>query len=326
MTNPEQESRVPAVPGSGSAAVHVVINPLAGGGQGLRIRERIEQAMAQRGVPCVTSVTEGPRHAVRIAEAAALSGAKIIVAVGGDGTVHEVANGILRARDADPTLPAALAVVPAGTGNDFAKLLGFHGSVDRAITAICAGPERRFDAGRAEWDGGSCCFVNAMGTGIDVEVVRQIARSRPLPGALNYVAGLVRALARYRPVPLDVTATTASFSGRIMTIAVANGRCVGGTFHICPDARPDDGLFDICVIRELSLLGSVAMALRIVRGRHTRQGDVMVFRAAAVDIEVPADAPFFFQLDGELHEPRDARSIRLTILPGALRVRLAPPA
>jgi len=326
MTTPEQESRVPASPPSRQTVVHVVINPLSGGGHGLRIRERLEQGVANGRAACTISVTGGPRHAVRIAEAAASGGADVVVAVGGDGTVHEVANGILRARAADPTLPVALAVVPTGTGNDFAKLLGVHGSIDTAIAAICAGSDRRFDVGRAAWDGGSCCFVNAMGTGIDVEVVRQITRGRPLPGALNYVAGLMRALVRYRPMPLEVTAETASFAGKVMTIAVANGRCVGGTFHICPDAQPDDGLFDICVIRALPLMGSLAMALRIARGRHTRHAAVKMFRAATVDIEVPAGVPFFFQLDGELHEPPAARSIRLTVLPSALPVRVAPSA
>ncbi|MCI0435713.1 MAG: diacylglycerol kinase family lipid kinase [Gemmatimonadetes bacterium] len=308
-----------------SPDVRLVINPRAGGGRALRVRDRLEHALSRRGLRPAVSLTTGPGHAVRIAQQSLLDGERVIVAVGGDGTVHEVANGMLRAAGSRAIEEAALAVVPVGTGNDFAKLLGVYGSIDAALDAIADGPVQRLDAGLAEWEGGSAYFVNAMGTGIDVEVIRQIARHQPLPGALNYVAGLIRALARYRPVAITVRTETSTFDGRIMTIAVANGRSIGGTFQICPAARADDGLFDVCIIRELPLFASLRTAARIVRGTHTALDGVTVLRGACTDIWVAPDTPFFFQLDGELHEPPGVRFVRLTLRPGVLPVRTARP-
>ncbi len=308
------------------ATAVVVLNPLSGGGRGVRLRPRIEAAIGAAGIDGAVHVTTEPGHATDLAREAATRGVDIIVAVGGDGTVHEIANGMLDAATPEARTPS-LAVVPVGTGNDFAKLLGVYGSIDRALHTIGAGTVRRFDAGRAEWEGGARWFVNAMGTGIDVEVVRQILRHRRLPGALSYVAGLARALVRYRAVPITMRASgQPPFQGSIMTIAVSNGRCVGGTFHICPESQPDDGLFDVCVIRELSLLGSLGTAARIVRGRHVGRPGVTVVRSPLVEIDVDPSGGLFFQLDGELHEPASARTIRLRVCPGVLPVRVASPA
>lgn len=303
-----------------------IVNPAARGGRGSRAEARIEAAVASLDVRARVVRTKAPGGAESLAAEGLRDGFSPVVAVGGDGTVHEIANGMLDAATPEARTPS-LAVVPVGTGNDFAKLLGVYGSIDRALHTIGAGTVRRFDAGRAEWEGGARWFVNAMGTGIDVEVVRQILRHRRLPGALSYVAGLARALVRYRAVPITMRASgQPPFQGSIMTIAVSNGRCVGGTFHICPESQPDDGLFDVCVIRELSLLGSLGTAARIVRGRHVGRPGVTVVRSPLVEIDVDPSGGLFFQLDGELHEPASARTIRLRVCPGVLPVRVASPA
>jgi YegS/Rv2252/BmrU family lipid kinase len=303
----------------------LVINPCAGRGQALRKRAAIERALADRAIAYDIRMTEASGvsgSGAGLAEAAALEGAGVVVACGGDGTVNQVATGLLRARDRDASVRASLAVIPVGTGNDFAKLLGTAASFDAAIDAIANGPVRMFDSGVAEWDGGQATFVNAFGTGIDVEVVRQIRRLS-LPAPLTYFVGLARALARYRPIPIRLRTGERTIESRIMMVAIANGRCVGGSFNICPSALPDDGAFDVCVIRAVSLAATPLLAARIVRGRHRGHPAVEFLRSADVTVEITGDTPLFFQVDGELHEPSEARSVRVRLRPGSLPVRVA---
>ena len=305
-----------------NAPVVLIFNPVAGRGDAVRRRTAVERLLRARGIEFDIRESHSLEAAADVAEATAREGASVVVACGGDGTVNRVATGLLRARERDATNRAALAVVPLGTGNDFAKLLGIGGSIERAVEVIASGPVHEFDSGIAEWEGGEARFVNAFGTGIDVEVVRQIHRLS-LPPALTYFVGLARALMRYRPIPIRLRTAESGIDASIMMVAVSNGRCVGGSFNICPAAEPDDGLFDVCVIRAVSLAATPALALRIVRGSHAGHPAVAFFRSTDVQIEVGGHHPLFFQVDGELFEPAGASAVRVRILPSSLPVRVA---
>lgn len=303
--------------------VIVILNPTSGAGRGARIAAEIETELQRRGVPFRLLRTAHAAHARSLAYAAAAERVPVVVAAGGDGTIHDVANGILSAgRDA----ATALGVIPIGRGNDFVKVVPGTTPRPRAYDTIAARAERRLDVGRAEWDGGSEYFLNAMGTGIDVEVVRQIARLGNLPAGLVYIAGLVRALARYDSIPLRVTVDGRRVERKVMLMAVANGCSVGGSFRLCPDARPDDGVLDVCIVREVGLVRAAWLASRFVGGTHGASPAVEIVTAREVEVEVMGDASLFLQLDGELREPPDARVARVTVEPGALRVLAQPPA
>ena len=276
--------------------------------------------MAARGAAYDLEVTRAPGHAVELARAAALAGASVVVAAGGDGTVHEVANGLLRARETQAGGSTALGLLPVGTGNDFVKVVPGAAKRVNAWNTLVHGTVRDFDAGFAEWQGGTEYFVNAAGTGIDVEVVRKLGTYRGRGGALPYIAALLRALGSYQPFALRITADSAASERRVMTIAVANGRCIGGAFRICPDARPDDGRFDLCVVEDMALLRSLGTAAAILRGRHTRHAAVHMSQATRVELQVMGDARLFFQLDGELREPAGARTLALSLCKGVLPV------
>jgi diacylglycerol kinase (ATP) len=306
--------------------IHVVLNPAAGRGAARRVRAEVEQSLRRRHATFAISETTAPGEAIELAAAAARSGADVVAAVGGDGTVHEVANGLLRAAAAGST--AALGIVPVGTGNDFIKVVAGVRTRADAYDALAHGVVRAMDAGVVRWDDGDEFFVNAMGTGIDVEVVRQIQRIRNLPGAAVYLLGLIRALAVFRPIAARISLDATDDDGagddvRAMMVAVANGRCIGGAFRVSPGALPDDGLLDVVLVAETRLLESVRVARRILRGTHIGHRAVRHRTARRVDIEVPAGASLFLQLDGELREPR-GRRVRVEVMPGALRVVAAP--
>jgi diacylglycerol kinase family enzyme len=175
------------------------------------------------------------------------------------------------------------------------------------------------DAGLASWQGGTEYFVNAAGTGIDVEVVRKLGR-RGRGGSLHYIIALLRALRSYHALSVRLSADDQRVDQRIMTVAIANGRCIGGAFRICPEARADDGRFDVCVVEDLTLLQSLRTAAAILRATHGNKPGVRMFRAERVELTVAGDARLFFQLDGELREPPDARTLTLEIRPAVLPV------
>jgi YegS/Rv2252/BmrU family lipid kinase len=299
--------------------VHVILNPKSGGGRAGRLRAEIERELSARGVDVVMHETRAAGHARELALHAVTDGAALIAAAGGDGTIHEVANGILCGGRAVP-----LAVIPIGTGNDFAKLVPGARKRAGAYDIIAHPAFHDFDVGLARWTGGTEYFVNGMGTGIDVEVVRQILRLPRLPGPLKYLLGLLRALAVYRPITVRAKLQAEVIEHSVMMFAIGNGVCQGGGFYLTPHARADDGRLELCVVQEIALW-QVALVLPLVlRGTHGRHPAVTMRGFASLQFETTGTAPLFFQLDGELREPAGARSLEIEVMPGALRVAVAP--
>lgn len=284
--------------------MRVILNPMARNGTGRRLRSVIERALERRRVDFDVVQTEGPGHAIDLARHAAEAGIARVVAAGGDGTVHEVANGVLGATRRD----TAVGLLPIGTGNDFGKMVPGAASFETALETLATGAVAAYDAGCARWDGRSEFFVNAMGTGIDVEVVRGMRRNRFLPGGLIYARALLRALARYTPLAIDIRVDDRTEHRSIMNLAVCNGPCIGGSFRICPDARPDDGLLDVVIIDEMPILRNARMVPRVVRGTHIGRPGVTALRGRSVRLRIRDDGPLFFQLDGELREATDGRT------------------
>src|SRR5690606_17230607 len=191
-----------------------------------------------------------------------------------------------------------------------------------AYRVLDGGRVRRFDVGRVEWDGRVEYFINGMGTGVDVEVVRRIGRLPHLPGVLRYLVGAIQALARFRPAPLRVSLDGHAIEQRPMLFAVGNGPCQGGGFYLTPQAAPDDDRFDVCIVDELSYVEIASVLPRVMRGTHGGSPKVMMERARTILVEGAGGAPFFFQMDGELREAQGA-PVRVQIAPAALSL-LAP--
>jgi diacylglycerol kinase (ATP) len=299
-------------------AMRVILNPMARHGAGRRLRPEIERALERAGLAFDVVQTEGPGHAAELARSAAHAGCRTIVAAGGDGTIHEVANGILAAA-ASPE--PALGLIPIGTGNDFVKMIPGTHTREHAVATLARGTTTKYDVGRAQWNGRTEYFMNAMGTGIDVEVVRRMRRVRYVPGGLLYVAALLHALVRYRPAPIRIEIDGEVIEQRIMLLAVANGSCIGGTFRICPGARADDGLLDVCLVDDLPILRNARLISRVIRGTHHGFRGVTSRRGRAVRLSARAAGPLRFQLDGELRETPDAEGgVAVDLLPARLNV------
>ncbi|HSJ07676.1 MAG TPA: diacylglycerol kinase family protein [Longimicrobiales bacterium] len=297
--------------------MRIILNPMARHGRGGRLRDVIARGLERRGCTFDIVHTEGPGHAADLAVAAAGQGIARVVAAGGDGTIHEVVNGLMAA-----SAPGvALGLIPIGTGNDFVKMVPGTATPDLAMDTLARGTAHAVDIGIARWQGGSEYFANAMGTGIDVEVVRGMRRSRLLPGGFIYVSALLRALVKYRPLAVRIEVDGDVVEKSIMNLAVCNGPSIGGSFRICPDALTDDGLLDVCLVEEMPILRNARMVPRVIRGTHTGQRGVTMLRGRSIRLTLGQDRPLWFQLDGELREAPDGREgIHVTLAPERLNV------
>ena len=285
------------------------------------MRATIERALERRGVEYDLVLTEGPGHATALAFDAASAGEQTVVAAGGDGTLHDVINGVMQA----PWAGTAVGLIPIGTGNDFVKTVPGTATPDAAFDTLAGGETTLVDVGVAEWDQTTEYFINAMGTGIDVEVVRQMRRSMVLPGMVVYVSALVRALMRYRALPIALDVDGTHLERRIMNLAVCNGPSIGGSFRICPGARTDDGMLDVCLIDEMSIARNARIVPRVIRGTHTEQRGVTMMRGAAMHMRLLQDGPLWFQLDGELRHAADgAAGVRVSVAATKLNVIRSP--
>lgn len=269
------------------------------------------------GQPFELEETTGPGHAIGLARDAALRGMQRVIVAGGDGAIHEAVNGLLKAPLApDGATGPALGVIPLGTGNDFAKLVGVY----RLPPEVAAGrmmlaEPTRFDVGHS----GTEYFDNMLGVGFDAETVRHANRIKRLRGLLVYLAAIYRTFVTFKPPLLEITSREHRESGEMMMTAVCIGRSSGGGFYLAPQADPADGLLDVCLIRRVGLMTFLKSVPKVMRGTHTNLNEVTLFRSTSVTIRSRDGRPLVVHLDGELRE-LGLDEITVTIEPKKLRV------
>ena len=294
---------------------HVVLNPAAGRGAAARALDPIAREFHRQGWSLEVERTDGPGHGAELAGRAVAAGAQRIVAVGGDGTVHDVANGLLRHTGGGDV---TLGVVPMGSGNDFAKLAGlYRHSPVRAV-------QRLVTARTATFDVGLVCdeyFVNSVGFGFGPEVVRVRNTMLGLTGFASYFVPVLRAFARFRPPRFEVRSRGFAETGYMMMLEVCNGTTAGGNYRVAPDALPGDGHLDVCLVRRVSLLRFILAVPRVMRGTHANMREVALFQTREVSIKA-LDGPLRLHMDGELRDP-EARQCTVRVQPGRLNVMVA---
>jgi YegS/Rv2252/BmrU family lipid kinase len=292
----------------------LLVNPAAGRGRAARAAPEAQHAIGSVWGPARRIDTTAPGSAIEQVRRAVEEDVERIVVLGGDGTLHEAVNGLLQAR-VERRPPVA--IVPAGTGNDYAKLAGTVGlSPAAAIRRLAAGEVRRFDVGVADGE----YFINSVGIGFDAEVARVVSRWKWARGLPAYLAAVFQVLARFDSIDVEVSADAAGFADRLLLLEIAIGPCVGGGFRLTPEARPDDGWLDLCAIQQLSLPAALLRLPLAMIGKHTRLRQVRMLRATTVLVRSRA-GPLHAQLDGELRDVNGPLHIRLE--PGVLPVLIA---
>ena len=306
-----------------SRSYFVIFNPMASRGRAARSRDEIAGAFRAAGATCAMMPTEYRGHGEELALQAVEEGWGAVVAVGGDGIVHEVANGLMRGAGEGRTIP--MAVIPVGSGNDFSKMLGIraHRPAD-AVRHLLAASVRQVDIGRvvrqvAEGGpAGEWYFTNGVGVGFDAQVAQQASRIRKLRGAAIYGWAIVKTLSQLRSPTVRVVldGDVVADSPLILT-TISNGPCHGGSFWLCPGAKVDDGQLDVLIADARSLPGLLKLLPLVVFGKHLGQRGVRLLRGAKVHLQSAERLPI--HADGEIVADW-VSEMEIEILPGRLTV------
>lgn len=298
---------------TGRAPLGIIINPRAGNGRTLELLPRLVNGFGADATVHHVHVTAEPREATEVARGFVAEGMRLIVAVGGDGTVNEVANGLV---DAGGEADVVLGIVPAGRGSDLVRGLGWRRDPAAAMARIRHGTSRRIDLGRATVrDGASRIFVNVAGVGLDAAAAALAARSRLPGGTAPYLSGAAGALLRHGSYPMTVDVDGTRVEGAMRAVIVANGGFFGGGLRIVPSAAIDDGRLDAALVGDLSWFDVVRNARRVSRGTHVDHPKFTLLPGRAIRVESAEPAPV--HLDGEVV---GTTPVTFSVEPAALRV------
>ena len=293
-----------------------LVNPASANGKTGKRWPEIARAADAAGLRGEAIFSERPGQLGDLARAAADEGATLLVVVGGDGTVHEVVNGIAGREGIE------LALIPRGTGWDFARTHKIPKRLDGALRIAKDGQARPFDLGRATYlaDGSeqTAWFANMASVGMSGAVAAKAnSTTKALGAKMSYLYALGTVFARWRNVELRVRVEEEERNGLMEDTIVAVGRYLAGGMMITPDAEPDDELFDVLLIGDLTKTELVRVMPKIYRGTHLPHPKGEVLRGRTVSIE--ADHPLPIQLDGE--QP-GTTPVRFEIAPAAIRLRV----
>jgi len=302
--------------------VLAIANPAAQRGRlGGLARRWIDTAPSGADIQLI--ITRAPGDAQRFAQHAADRGVRRVIAIGGDGTVHEVANGLLSiSSDSRPVL----GVVPAGTGNDFAWAAGLPRDPVEALGIALGNATRAFDVARVTDNRERSCFMlNSIGLLLEGAINAESHRLRRPSGFLLYLIATLRAFRHhYHAHDCRVTIDGETQQRTLLMASIANGPRTGGGFLIAPGARPDDGRLEVLLVEPMTRLRMLTLLPAVMRGTHTTRRKVSITPGRAISIE--SSRPFAAHIDGELWADEQAGLTQLDveIVPGALPVACGP--
>lgn len=293
----------------------LIANPISGKGKAKPVAEQTYTALTSVGHHGTLALTSGTGDANRFAQEAVSAGTQWVIACGGDGTLHEVVNGIANAPD------VRLGVLPCGRGNDFAAAIGVPLKPRHAIQTLLAGKTIHVDLGKSHSAAHGAHYFTTIATcGYDTEVSRRAAeRTTPFSGTASYAYAAVSTLFDYECPDVRLEGDFGIHEGPILLAATGITNRYGGGFQIVPNARLDDGLFDVCIIRPVSSLTVLRLLVTLFWGGHVSHPAVSIHQTRTLRIET--SPPLLLYADGEpmCETPATIESIK-----GGLTV-IAPP-
>ncbi len=293
MLNSESELRSILIEsmGGNKVRVKVILNPNARHGRAAEDEAAAVRALTDLGADFDLVRTSCPGDAIAMARAAAEHGCDVVCAMGGDGTVNEVINGIAGTG-------AALAVIPVGTGNDFANALGVpKGDVAAACRVLARGQRRPMDLCRVN----DRYFASSFGAGFDARVTKAAnERFKRLGGIWTYIFAVISVIWSFRPNPVRIVADGREISKSPLLVAATNWKSYGGGMYICPGAEIDDGMLDVCIVDNVPILRFLYCFPRVIRGTHVTMPEVQMLRARSVHISCSRTETY--HVDGEVFE------------------------
>ncbi|MFB4164310.1 diacylglycerol kinase family protein [Alteribacillus sp. JSM 102045] len=271
-----------------------IINKMSGNGKGQRVWKRVEKTLDHQQLPFAARFTEGPQHAREIVKDLVKENVKSIIVVGGDGTIHEVANELAYKN-------ISLGIIPAGSGNDFARCLGVPMNYLKALERIIANQTKQVDLLHL----GQRYCLTVTGIGLDGQVAKNVnngAYKKFLNqfrlGGLSYVISLLETLRDYNPTNVHITIDGKDMTfSKVWLVAVANAPNYGGGIMICPDASYDDGFLNLCIVHGIKKWELLRLFPKAYRGKHTTEKHVTFLQGK--EVQVISGTPIMVHSDGE---------------------------
>ena len=294
-----------------------LVNPASAGGTTGRRWPELAHRAASLGLVGDALISEEPEHLTHLAEQAVRGGATRVVVVGGDGTINEVVNGIAEAEGVE------LAVIPRGTGWDFVRTFDIPRDLEGAVEVALRGDVRELDLGRVDfrtWAGeeARAYFANVASAGISGAIAKRANESsKALGGKISYYWSTFAVFFGWRTGEMRVSVDDEIRGGKMIDVMACNGRFVAGGMMMTPEAEPDDGLFDVLLIGDVTKRDLLFVLPKTYRGKHLPHPRLEVLRGRVVSID--ADEPLPIELDGEQPGTTPAR---LEVVPRALRLRV----
>ena len=292
----------------------IVLNPIAGRGRALNIEKPLVEYLRNRKIVFQLEKTGRPQHAIDISRQMCKE-LDIIIAVGGDGTVNEVATGIVGGI-------ASLAFLPIGSGNDFNRVIGIPRNTNLAIDTIIAGTKRLIDFGRVKIQNlfgrtQQKYFINTLGIGIDAAIAKEVQRIKYLRGLPLYILAAVKALGTYSPNEYIIYENGIIKIENAFLLCAGNGIYEGGGFKMVPDANPSDSKLNICLIRKMPVWNALPLVPKIIQGKHRNHKMISMWDSKKMIIS--SRQPFILHGDGEIFE-EDAVEVTIDLIPKAITV------
>jgi diacylglycerol kinase (ATP) len=301
-----------------STFARVIVNPAAGAGRTGRDWPRINDFFKGRGLRFDHDITEAPGHAIELAQAAVEKGYELVVSVGGDGTIHEIANGLY---NAGGNKDAVLGIVSTGTGSDYIRTVGLPRRYEEACERFLKPTRITVDLGVVEYQHNGSrekrLFVNFAGMGFDAEIVRRTTQQyKALGSLLSYLMGTLITVVSYRNRDIVLKVDGTEIAKRVCTVVMNNGKYGGGGMFTAPGADLTDGLLDVMTVGDISRPDLLYSLQRIYRGTHLTHPKVDMRQAREVEVS-SSNGRMYLQADGELLGELPAR---FSVLPAALNI------
>jgi len=298
--------------------VKIILNPMADMGNAWRVARDLRSITQEHG-GVDWSGTVYPGHAIELAKQAGNDGYDMVIAMGGDGTVHEVMNGIMQVPEEKRPI---LGVVPVGSGNDFGHGINASKTPTDALKHAINGEAATVDLGlMTDQNGRKEYFDNTLGIGFGAIVTIRSHRLPILRGFLMYLAAVIQTIViDHNPISMQIETDNEKWDQKVIYLVICNGPREGGGFLIAPDAKIDDGIFHYAMITDVSRPMMFRIVPEVMKGTHGRFKQVKM--GTCKKFTLSADRPLYIHADGEIFSGpgTDVRKVSFEILPNALKV------
>ena len=299
-----------------SKKIGIVFNPVAGKGKAQRIERKLLDIIRKKHPTFLFERTQYPEHACQLAKRMA-NDVDVIIAAGGDGTLNSVAVAVAGTA-------TTIGILPIGSGNDFIRSIGIPRDPYRALDIAFNGKRKLYDLGSVnvtEEKTGSVIqkkFLNSFGIGLDAEIAHATQSINYLRGIMLYSYAAIKTLIRYNAVELEINSDSWSKKLQALFVCVGNGQYEGGGFKLTPQAQPNDGLLQVCIVQKMSMGKLLRAAVKVPNGLHGESDGIELLNVKQLNIH--SKIPTVIHVDGEIISTR-AISAELSIEPGSVWIQ-----